>query len=104
MSDFDEDQLLSDWDGILSSAGSLTAVTGGVTFSGVWSQRVNALAELEEQIRDEKRFTVFTTYTQLSTPPTVRQPVYRAGLTYSVEAVRTDAEGAGMEFDVKSIL
>ncbi len=104
MSDFDTSQLLTDWDGILAAAGSLTAVTGGVTFDGVWAQRVDALADLEEQMRDEKRFTVFTTYTELPTPPTTRQTVVRSGVTYVVESVRTDAEQAGIEFDVKTVI
>lgn len=104
MSDFASDQLLDDWDGILGTAGTLTGTTGGVSFAGVWSQRNDALAQLEEQIRDEKRFTVFTTYTQLATPPTTRQTVVRSGVTYVVESVRIDAEGAGIEFDVKTAL
>ena len=104
MGDFDTDQLLDDWDGVLARAGSLTATTGGVTFSGVWAQRIDALAALEEQIRDEKRFTVATTFTQLPTPPIMRQTVVRSGVTYVVEAVRQDAEGAGMEFDVKRVM
>lgn len=104
MADFDSTQLLTDWDDILGQTGTLTAVTGGVTFDGVWSQRQDALADLEEQLRDEKRFTVFTTFTELPTAPTVRQTVIRSGVTYAVESVRTDAEGAGMEFDVKTIL
>lgn len=103
MSDFDSTQLLSDWDSVLNAAGSLTATTGGVTFDGVWAQRNDALAQLEEQLRDEKRFTVFTTYTELATPPTTRQTVVRSGVTYFVEAVRLDAEGVGIEFDVKTI-
>jgi hypothetical protein len=104
MSDFGTEQLLSDWNDILPRAGSLTAVTGGVTFSGVWSQRLDALADYEEQYRNEKRFTVFTTFTELATPPSTRQTVVRSGVTYQVEAVRADAEAAGMEFDVKTVL
>jgi hypothetical protein len=104
MGDFDSSQLLSDWDDVLGRAGSLTAVTGGVTFDGVWAGRVDALAEMDEQLRNEKRFTVFTTYTELPTPPTTRQTVVRAGVTYFVESVRVDAEGVAIEFDVKSVL
>jgi len=104
MGDFDSADLLTDWDDILSRAGALTAVTGGVTFSGVWSQRTDVLTDLEEQLRDDRRFTVFTTYTELPTAPTVRQNVVRSGVTYAVEAVRPDAEAVGMEFDVRKVL
>jgi hypothetical protein len=104
MGDFDTSQLLDDWDGVLSRAGSVTAVLAGVTFDGVWAQRVDALADLDEQMRDEKRFTIFTTFTELTTPPVSRQTLVRAGVTYVVESVRTDAEGACIEFDVKAII
>lgn len=104
MSDFATADLLDDWDSILAVAGSVTATTGGVTFSGVWAQRADSLADFQEQLRNEKRFTIFTTFTELPTAPTMRQTLVRAGLTYAVEAVRTDAELVGMEFDVKSIL
>jgi pectate lyase len=104
VSDFDTTQLLSDWDAVTARAGSLTAVTGGVTFSGVWAQRNDMLADMQEQLRNEKRFTVFTTFTELSTVPSIRQTLVRSGITYAIEAVRTDAELVGIEFDVKSIL
>jgi hypothetical protein len=104
MSDFDTADLLNDWNDVLTRAGSVTATTGGVTFFGVWAQRADVLAQLDEQIRDEKRFTIFTTFTELPTAPTTRQTVVRSGLTYVVESVRSDAELAGMEFDVLRIL
>jgi hypothetical protein len=104
MSDFDTSTLLDDWDAILGCAGSLTATTGGVTFSGVWSARADMLADMEEQLRDERRFTVFTTCTELPTAPAVRDTVMRSGVTYVVEAVRTDAEAVGIEFDVRKVL
>jgi len=104
MSDFDTTDLLADWNGILARAGSVTATTGGVTFDGVWAQQVDALAELDEQLRNEKRFTIFTTFTELPTAPVTRQTVVRSGVTYVVESVRTDAELVGIEFDVKTIL
>lgn len=104
MGDFDSDRLLTDWDDVLDRAGALTALCAGVTFSGVWAQRTNALAELEEQLRDEKRFTIFTTATELATTPTLRQVVTQGATGYFVEAVRADAEGCGIEIDVQQIL
>lgn len=104
MSDFDTDQLTADWDGVLARAGSITAALAGVTFSGVWAQQADALIDLEEQLRGEVRFTVFTTYTELPALPAVRQTLVRSGVTYVIEAVRSDAEAVGIEFDCKKIL
>jgi len=104
MGDFDTANLLADWNGVLARAGALTAVTGGVTFSGVWAERVNQFADVNDQLRDEKKFTIATTFTELPNIPTVRQTVVRAGVTYSVEAVRYDAELACLEFDVKRVI
>lgn len=104
MSDFDTDQLTADWDGVLARAGSITAALAGVTFSGVWAQQADALIDLEEQLRGEVRFTVFTTYTELPALPAVRQTLVRSGVTYVIEAVRSDAEEVGIEFDCKKIL
>lgn len=104
MSDFDSDNLLADWNAVLSRAGSLTASTAGVTFSGVWAERTDAFADINDQLRNEKRFTVFTTVTELPTPPLLRQSIVRASVTYFVEAVRADAENCGMEIDVKTTI
>lgn len=104
MSDFDTADLLADWDDVLSRAGSLTAVTGGVTFSGVWAEQTSALEIMDDQLRNEKRFAVFTTYTQLPTAPNPRQTVVRSGVTYVVESVNTDAELCGMQLNVKRAL
>jgi uncharacterized protein (AIM24 family) len=104
MSDFDTDQLLTDWDDVLTRAGAVTATTGGVTFSAVWAQQSDLLTDMEEQLRGEVRFTVATTYTELATLPTVRQTLVRSGVTYVVEAVRSDAELACIEFDCKKVI
>lgn len=104
MSDFDTSQLTTDWDDVLDRAGSVTAALAGVTFSGVWAQQADALVDLDEQLRGEVRFTVFTTYTELSTLPAVRQTIVRSGVTYVIEAVRSDAEAVGIEFDCKQII
>lgn len=104
MGDFDTSDLLADWDSILARAGAITATTGGVTFSGVWAERADAFADINDQLRNEKRFTVFTTFTQLPTIPILRQTVIRSSVTYFVEAVRSDAERCGMELDVKTVI
>lgn len=104
MGDFDSATLLSDWDDVLSRAGALTAATGGVTFSGVWAERQNAFADINDQLRDERRFTIFTTATELSVTPILRQTLVRSGVTYVVEDFRADAEGVGIEFDVKRVI
>lgn len=101
MSDFSTTDLLTDWDAVLSRAGSLTAVTGGVTFSGVWAELQDQFGDVNDQLRDEKRFVIFTTYSQLATQPSLRQTVVRSGVTYSVQSVRADAERCGMEIDVR---
>jgi hypothetical protein len=104
MSDFDSANLLSDWNAVLARAGALTATCGGVTFSGVWAEQQNMLDEIDDQFRSDKRFTVFTTVTQLPTVPAPRTAVVRSGVTYSVMTTRTDAEGCGIELDVRRVI
>jgi hypothetical protein len=104
MSDFDTSQLINDWDDVLGSAGSVTATTGGVTFSAIWAQQGDMIMDLDDQLRGEVRFTCFTTYTDLPTLPIVRQTLVRSGITYVIQSVRSDAELVGIEFDCKKIL
>jgi len=105
MGDFDTSQLLTDWDDVLARAGAVTATTGGVTFSGVWSQQTSLLEVLDDQLRNEKRFTVSSTFTELPTLPVVQQTLVRSGVTYVIDgAVRSDAELAVIEFDCKQII
>lgn len=104
MSDFDTADLLADWNDVLTRAGSLTAVTGGVTFSGVWAEQASMLEAMDDQLRNERRFAVFTTYSQLPTAPIPRQTVVRSGVTYVVESVNADAELCGMQLNVKRVL
>lgn len=103
MSDFDTAQLTTDWESVLQSGGSLTFTIGAVTASGIWAARLSQLEEMEEQLRDERKFTVFSTVTQLVSVPTVRATLVRSGVTYFVEAVRNDAEGVGVELDVRQV-
>ena len=100
MSDFGTEDLLNDWNEILANAGPVTCLIGGVTASGVWSQRANEFDALDEELKNTKRFTIFTTATQVPITPTLRTVVVRSGVTYFVEAVRADAEGVGVEMDV----
>lgn len=104
MGDFDTPDLLADWDGVLTRAGAITAAFGSVTFSGVWAEQVSGLEFMEEQLRNEKRFAVFTTYTQLPTPPAPRQTITRSSVTYVVESVNTDAEACGIQLNVKRVI
>ena len=104
MSDFATADLLADWNAVLSRAGTLTATFGAVTFSGVWAEQLSGLEALDEQLRNERRFAVFTTYTQLATPPAPRQTIVRAGVTYVVESVNTDAEAVGIQLNVKRVI
>lgn len=96
--------MLADWDDVLSRAGSLTATFGGVTFSGVWAEQISDLQFMEDQIRNEKRFSVFTTYSELPTPPAPRQTIVRSSITYAVESVNEDAERVAFTMFVKRVL
>ena len=104
MSDFDSDDLLADWNAVISTAGALTFAMQGVTPSGIWAQRVSAFDVMEEQLRNERVYTVFLTTSQVAAVPTLKSTVVRSGVTYSVQAVRTDAEGCGIEIDVKQVI
>lgn len=103
MGDFDTAQLTEDWDSVLETGGSLTFTVAGVTASGIWAARFSQLEAMEEQLRNERRFTVFSTMSSLGSLPSVRDVVVRSGITFFVEAVRNDAEGVGVELDVKQI-
>jgi hypothetical protein len=71
--------------------------------SGIWAARFSQLNEFEEQLRDERRFTIVTTFSELAATPAVRMTIARAGLTYFIEAVRNDAELVCVELDVKQV-
>ena len=75
----------------------------GASASGIWAARFSALDSIEEQLRDERRFTVFTTFSELAATPAVRMTLARSGLTYFIEAIRNDAELIGVELDVKQV-
>jgi len=97
--DFDPTQPSTDFDAILSQAG-ITFSYLGASVTGVWSSSRDAFADFENQRRDESKFTVFLTTSQVSTTPAQAQTLVRNGVTYFVEQVRFDAEGTGVEMDV----
>jgi hypothetical protein len=103
VSDFDTDTLTDDWNNVLASGGPLSFTCNGVTASGIWAAQYNQLTDAEEQLRDERRFTIFTTVTSAVTVPAVRNTVVRDSVTYFIESVRQDAESVGIELDVKAI-
>jgi len=106
VSDFDTATLENDWRSIAGTGGSggpLAFTFAGATANGIWAARFSQLNELEEQLRDERRFTLFTTFSELAVTPAARMTLSRAGLVYFIEAIRNDAELIGVELDVKQI-
>jgi hypothetical protein len=106
VSDFDATILESDWRGIAGTGGTgggLTFAFSGVTATGIWAARFSQLQDFEDQLRNERKFTIFTTFTELVTAPVVRMTIARDGLTYVIEAIRNDAELIGVELDVKQV-
>ena len=97
--DFDPTQINADFDAILAQAGiSFTYQSASIT--GIWSASRNAFSDFEDQRRDESKFTVFLLTTSVSATPKVTQTLSRAGITYFIERVTLDAEGAGCEIEV----
>ena len=101
--DFDPAQLAYDYSGILEQAG-ITFSYLGSSVTGVWGDSRNQFVEFEDQRRDDVRFTVFFTTSQVTGTPAVTQTLVRAGVTYFVEQVRFDAEGTGCEIDVAKVI
>lgn len=101
--DFDSTQLSADFTAILSQAG-ITFTYQGASITGVWSSSRDAFEEFEDQRRDDSKFTVFLLTSSVSATPQVTQTLSRASITYFIERVTLDAEGAGCEIEVcKSI-
>jgi hypothetical protein len=106
VSDFDTATLETDWRGIAGTGGTggpLAFTFAGATAAGIWAARFSQLQDFEEQLRDERKFTIFTTFSELAATPAVRMTLARSGLTYFIEAIRNDAENVGVELDVKQI-
>ena len=103
MRDFSPTQLAADYLGILDQAG-ITFSYLGSTVTGIWSGSRNDLSEFEDQRRDEIKFTIFLTTSQVSGTPAMSQTLVRAGVTYYIEQLRFDAEGTGLEIDVCKVI
>ena len=101
--DFDPTQINSDFSAILAQAG-ISFTYQGASITGVWSASRDAFADFEDQRRDDSRFTVFFLTSSVSAVPQVTQTLSRLSITYFIERVTLDAEGAGCEIEVcKSI-
>jgi hypothetical protein len=101
--DFDPTQINSDFSAILEQAG-ISFTYQGNSITGVWSSSRDAFSEFEDQRRADSKFTVFLLTSSVSATPQVTQTLSRAGITYFIERVTLDAEGAGCEIEVcKSI-
>jgi hypothetical protein len=101
--DFDPTQINSDFSAILAQAG-ISFTYQSVAVTGIWSAASNAFADFEDQRRDESKFTVFLLTSSVSAVPQVTQTLSRAGITYYIERVTLDAEGAGCEIGVSKVI
>ena len=101
--DFDPTQLAADQAAMLEQAG-ITFSYLGSTITGVWSMGRTMFSDFEDQRRDDSKFTVFFTTSQVTGTPAQTQTCVRAGVTYFVEQVRFDAEGTGCEIDVCKVI
>jgi len=101
--DFDPTQLAADQAAVLDQAGITFAYLGS-TVTGVWSSSRTMFGDFEEQRRDEVKFTVFFTTSQIAGTPAPATTCGLAGVTYFVEQVRFDAEGSGCEMDVCKVI
>jgi len=97
--DFDPTQINSDFSAILEQAG-ISFTYQGNSITGVWSSSRDAFSEFEDQRRADSKFTVFLLTSSVSATPQVTQTLSRAGITYFIERVTLDAEGAGCEIEV----
>jgi hypothetical protein len=101
--DFDPVQLAYDYAGILEQAGVTFSYLGS-TVTGIWAASRQEFVDFEDQRRDDVRFTVFFTTSQVTGTPAQTQTCVRSGVTYFVEQVRFDAEGTGCEIDVCKVI
>jgi hypothetical protein len=101
--DFDPTQINSDFSAILEQAG-ISFTYQGAAVTGIWSAASNAFADFEDQRRDDSKFTIFLLTSSVSAAPKVTQTLSRAGITYYVERVTLDAEGAGCELGVAKVI
>jgi hypothetical protein len=97
--DFDPTQINSDFSAILEQAG-VTFTYQGVSVTGIWSTSRVAFSEFEDQRTTDSKFTIFLLTSSVSATPQVTQTLSRASITYFIERVTLDAEGAGCEIEV----
>jgi hypothetical protein len=98
--DFDPTRLEADFSAIQDQAGITFSIFNTV-ITGVWNNSRNMFQSFEDQRRDEGRFTVFFLASQVVTAPQLTTTVVRAGVTYFVENMEFDAEGTGVQIEVK---
>ena len=101
--DFDDAQLAADYAAILSQAG-VTFSYYGQTVTGVWAASRRLWADWEEQKRDDERFTVFLTTSQLNRTLAVSQTLSRGSTLYFIESIAADAEGGGVQIEVCKVI
>jgi hypothetical protein len=98
--DFDPVRLEADFSAIQDQAGITFSIFNTV-ITGVWNNSRNMFQAFEDQRRDEGRFTVFFLASQVVTAPQLTTTVVRAGVTYFIENMEFDAEGTGVQIEVK---
>jgi hypothetical protein len=98
--DFDPTRLEADFSAIQDQAGITFSIFNTV-ITGVWNNSRNMFQSFEDQRRDEGRFTVFFLASQVVTAPQLTTTVVRAGVTYFIENMEFDAEGTGVQIEVK---
>jgi hypothetical protein len=101
--DFDPTQINADFSAILEQAGIAFTYQGN-SITGIWSASNNEFSAFEDQRRDESKFTIFLLTSSVSAVPKVTQTVSRAGVTYFIDRVTLDAEGAGCEISVNKAI
>ena len=101
--DFDPTQINSDFSAILEQAGIAFTYQGN-SITGVWSSSRDAFSEFEDQRREDSKFTVFLLTSSVSATPKVTQTLSRASVTYFIERVTLEAEGAGCEISVAKVI
>jgi len=98
--DFDPVRLEADFSAIQDQAGITFSIFNTV-ITGVWNNSRNMFQSFEDQRRDEGRFTVFFLASQVVTAPQLTTTVVRAGVTYFIESMEFDAEGTGVQIEVR---
>jgi hypothetical protein len=101
--DFDPALLEADFSAIQDQAG-ITFSIFGVSVTGIWANSRNVLQAFEDQRRDDGRYTVFFLASQVVTAPQLTKTLQRAGVTYFIESLEFDAEGSGVQMEVRKAI